>query len=232
MKKSHLAIMIGVPVLCLLAAGAFFLLRPPATDVSSESSSVIPSLPEEIHQAEDGTVVIEPTASASSVSPETVWQNDDTAYHAFTLPDTLMDKDGCIGILTIPKIELSVGIYESNDQMEDMLKGVAHFKSTSAWNGNVGLSAHNDTLDNAAEFFHDLHTLQNGDSVFLETSLGRREYTVTQRKEIAADDWSYLERSDENLLTMITCINGKPDWRLMVQASEKNNRARARSLEF
>ena len=39
-------------------------------------------------------------------------------------------------------------------------------------------------------------------------------------REIAGDDWSYLSRTDDNRITMITCITGKPDLRLMVQAKE------------
>ena len=43
---------------------------------------------------------------------------------------------------------------------------------------------------------------------------------MTEVREIAGDDWSYLSRTDDNRITMITCITGKPDLRLMVQARE------------
>ena len=52
---------------------------------------------------------------------------------------------------------------------------------------------------------------------------GEREYQVTEKKEIQQDDWSYLMRYEDGLnrITMITCITGKPNMRLMVQATQK-----------
>ena len=48
----------------------------------------------------------------------------------------------------------------------------------------------------------------------------KREMAVQGVDMIAGDDWSYLSRTDDNRITMITCITGKPDLRLMVQAKE------------
>ena len=39
-------------------------------------------------------------------------------------------------------------------------------------------------------------------------------------KTIAEDDWSYLGRTGENKITLITCISGQPTKRLVVQAAE------------
>jgi LPXTG-site transpeptidase (sortase) family protein len=66
--------------------------------------------------------------------------------------------------------------------------------------------------------FKRLHTLSEGDTLTYKTALGKRSYTVSAVREIAADDWSYLGRTDDNRITMITCISGKSDVRLMVQA--------------
>ena len=40
-------------------------------------------------------------------------------------------------------------------------------------------------------------------------------------KTISETDWSYLSRSTENRLTMVTCISGKPTQRVLVQAIQK-----------
>ena len=104
--------------------------------------------------------------------------------------------------------------------MESMTKGIAHFATTSAWNGNVGLCSHNVPPAGAVAFFRDLHLLEAGDTLTYQTAQGERQYQVTEIREIAGDDWSYLSRTDDNRITMITCITGKPDLRLMVQAKE------------
>lgn len=108
-------------------------------------------------------------------------------------------------------------------EMESMTKGIAHFAITSAWDGNIGLSSHNVAPAGAAAYFGDLHLLELGDSLTYKTAQGEREYQVTEKKEIAQDDWSYLMRYEDGLnrITMITCITGKPNMRLMVQAMQK-----------
>ena len=123
-------------------------------------------------------------------------------------------------MLTIPKLDLSVNVYQSPDNMEAMTKGVAHFPSASAWDGNVSLSAHNQNFDGSDGYFKYLHTLEKGDSITYKTALGERVYTVASICTIAASDWSPLYYTDDNRLTLITCISGQPDKRLCVQALE------------
>ncbi len=64
------------------------------------------------------------------------------------------------------------------------------------------------------------HIRERGFLVRYKTALGEREYTVIEVKEITEDDWSFLGRTGDNRLTLITCITGKPNMRLMVQALE------------
>ena len=53
-----------------------------------------------------------------------------------------------------------------------------------------------------------------------KTALRKRQYAVSKIREIPQDNWDYLMRTEDNRLTLITCITGKPDSRLMVQAVE------------
>jgi LPXTG-site transpeptidase (sortase) family protein len=140
---------------------------------------------------------------------------------AYTLPEDVHGPDASIGSLSIPTRGLTGGVYETADEMEAMTHGLAHFKTTSAWAGNIGVCGHNVNFDLTDGHFKRLHTLSEGDSLTYKTALGERSYTVTTVKEIAADDWSWLGRTEDNRITMITCISGKPDSRLMVQAIEK-----------
>ena len=205
-------------------------LSTPQYEASSDS---LPEFsPEEggVHTAENGVLVVRPeglsTEQDKSETPDTVWEQDAVAtYNAFTLPEKAMldEEKGSIGGLCIPALGLSGYVYEAEDEMEAMSRGIAHFKSTSAYDGNVGLSAHNISFDGTDGYFKNLHTLKTGDTVSYKTALGEREYEVSLVKTISETDWSYLSRSTENRLTMVTCISGKPTQRVLVQAVHKKN---------
>ena len=152
--------------------------------------------------------------------PEAIW-NEDTYAGNHTPVEKAQMKNGSIGVLTIPKLSLSVNVYESPDNMEAMSKGVAHFPSTSAYDGNVALSAHNINLDGSDGYFKYLYTLEKGDGVTYQTALGERAYTVESVTTIAASDWTPLYYTDDNRLTMITCISGQADKRLCITVIEK-----------
>ena len=154
--------------------------------------------------------------------PEAIWNNVDAYAGNHTPIEKAQMADGSIGVLTIPKLALSVNVYESPDNMEAMSKGVAHFPSTSAWDGNVSMSAHNINFDGSNGYFMYLYTLEKGDSVTYQTALGERAYTVESVSTIAASDWTPTGYTDDNRLTMITCISGQPDKRLCVTAIENS----------
>ena len=46
-------------------------------------------------------------------------------------------------------------------------------------------------------------------------------YVVDRNIKISEIDWSYLENSNENKITLITCIENEPEYRRCVQATEK-----------
>ena len=191
-------------------------------ETSSEINFNVPDIM--VHTAEDGVAVVgtaRPVQSARTDNPDTIWQNDTSHTHGgFTLPVAMPDGEN-IGILTIPDIGLSVRVYEGEDYMELMDRGVAHFRSTSSWYGNIGLSAHNINLDGTPGYFLHLYRLRPGAIIRYETALGVREYAVQTITEISQYDWSWLDRSEDNRLTLITCITGRADLRLVVSALER-----------
>ena len=65
----------------------------------------------------------------------------------FTLPDGLYYADGSIGTLKIPSINLNVKVYET-ESLESLARGAGHFKSTSCWDGNIGIAGHNRGVTN------------------------------------------------------------------------------------
>ncbi|WP_147539357.1 class D sortase [Anaerotruncus rubiinfantis] len=185
----------------------------------------------EIHTAEDGEIVVKASANLQenfAPQPEQTTAQDkpepsapaDPTGKAFTLPEETALADGSMGVLTIPAIGVSANVYETDDEMESMTKGIAHFKITSAWAGNIGFCAHNINFDGSNGIFLNLYQLKEGDKMTYKTAEGERTYQVSMTKTIAEDDWSYLMRTDDNRLTMITCISGQPNKRLCVQATE------------
>lgn len=183
------------------------------------------------YSAENGVVVIETASSAAQLArtaaithdPETIWEEDQVVtYNSFTLPDKVEQEDGSLGVLTIPEIGLSVNVFgaKQGEELEAMTQGLAHFSHTSSWDGNIGICGHNVNFDLSDGYFKNLHQLKKGDKLTYSTSLGERTYEVELSKTIAEDDWSYLNRTGENKITLITCISGQPNKRLVVQAAE------------
>ena len=82
-------------------------------------------------------------------------------------------SDGSIGTLVIPSLGIRYKAYEGTDSAT-MHKGVGHFPSTSAWNGNIGLCGHNRGSRHSIGSIKDLKV---GDTIQYETSSGTRTYS-------------------------------------------------------
>lgn len=119
--------------------------------------------------------------------------------------------------IEIPKIDLIAPISEGTSQ-EVMLEFIGHFENTSIWNGNVGLAAHNRGYP--INYFSRLKELKKGDKVVYKTKYGIKTYSVKTILTIEDTDWSYLQKTKENKITLITCVENKPSQRLCVQATE------------
>lgn len=117
----------------------------------------------------------------------------------------------------ISKINLDAPIIEGTTT-EVLRKGVGHFSSTSKWDGNVVLAAHNRGYK--YNFFQDIKRLEKGDIIQYQTEQGIRTYEVYWKEEIEETDLSILENTKENKLTLITCIENMPEYRLCIQAYE------------
>lgn len=125
-------------------------------------------------------------------------------------------KNGALGRLEIPALDLSVRIYQGTDS-KTLAKGIGHFKNTSIWNGNVCLAAHN---RGANSYFGQIHTLGIGDKITLTTRLGTRTYKVTDVSKVSETDRGGLADSGENMLTLYTCVRNQRDQRWCVTAAE------------
>lgn len=125
--------------------------------------------------------------------------------------------DGSIGTLSIPKLNLTVKVFEG-ETLENMKVGVGHFEFTSVWDGNVAIAGHNRGVLVAIGGIKDL---KNGDTITYTTKYGTRTYEVCYKEQITDTDYSNLGWSDTNILTMITCVQNVPNMRWCVIAKEK-----------
>ena len=125
-------------------------------------------------------------------------------------------KNGSLGRLEIPALDLSVRIYQGTDR-KTLAKGIGHFEDTSIWDGNVCLAAHN---RGANSYFGQIHTRDIGDKITLTTKLGTRTYKVTDVSKVSETDRSGLADSGENMLTLYTCVRNQRDQRWCVTAAE------------
>lgn len=164
-------------------------------------------------QSSSGSVYYPPADSTSTILPEV---ESTTASSPFTLPDGLYYTDGSIGRLKIPRLGVNVKVYES-ESLENLAKGAGHFKSTSCWDGNVGIAGHNRGV---TQHFGQIHTLKAGDTITYTTKLGTRTYEVFFVGQIEETDFSRLGRTDNNQITLITCVRDVRNMRWCVQARE------------
>ena len=125
-------------------------------------------------------------------------------------------KNGSLGRLEIPALDLSVRIYQGTDS-KALAKGVGHFEETSIWEGNVCLAAHNRGTNS---YFGQIYTLNIGDKITLTTKLGTRTYRVTDVFKVSETDRSGLADASENMLTLYTCVRNQRDQRWCVTAAE------------
>ena len=127
-------------------------------------------------------------------------------------------KDGSIGTVKIPKLGISVKVWEG-ETTASMAKGLGHYSSTSGWLGNVGVCGHN---RGARYNIGAIKDLKPGDIITYTTIYGTRTYQVTMVKTIANNDWSYLQGTVDNRITLTTCLANQPAKRICVQAVEKS----------
>lgn len=120
--------------------------------------------------------------------------------------------------IEIPKISLNAVIAEGTSK-EILNQYIGHFENTSKQLGNIGLAAHNRGYE--VNYFKDLKLLQQGDEIIYRYNEFEKIYEVRKCRIIRDTEWEYLEETEENMLTLITCVENQPEYRRCVQAVEK-----------
>ncbi len=119
--------------------------------------------------------------------------------------------------LEIPSISLIAPISEGTNK-EVLNEYIGHFEITPKIDGNIGFAGHNRGYP--VNYFKDLKHLKNGDKIIYTYGNITRTYKVISNIQISDIDWSYLQNTKDNIITLITCIENKPEYRRCVQAIE------------
>lgn len=119
--------------------------------------------------------------------------------------------------IEISSINLRAPIKEST-KMETLNIAIGHFEETPLTLGNVGLAGHNRGYEK--NYFQNLKDVKFGDEIIYTYNEFSKSYIIDTIEIIRNTDWSYLEDTEENKITLITCTENEPDYRLCVQATE------------
>lgn len=108
--------------------------------------------------------------------------------------------DSLIGMLDIPRLELTTPIIAGDDPVTLEI-AAGHLSDTPRpWEpGNSAIAAHRDGL------FRPLKDIRVGDQVIVRTIRGDLEYRVRDTKIVQPDDLSVLAPTENHTLTLITC---------------------------
>ena len=119
--------------------------------------------------------------------------------------------------LEIPIISLKANISEGTTK-EVMDTYIGHFEESPRDSGNVCLAAHNRGYEN--NYFANLKKLKKGDEIIYRYKNVEKRYIVQKHEIIKDTDWTNLENTEENMLTLITCVENEPEFRRCIQAEE------------
>ena len=119
--------------------------------------------------------------------------------------------------IEIPIIGLIAPIEEGTTK-EIMDEFVGHFEHTAVEQGNIGLIAHNRGYPK--NYFQNIKELNIGDKIYYTYQDKTRVYYVENITVIKETDWSYLEKTEDNRITLITCVENEPEYRRCIQGIE------------
>lgn len=119
--------------------------------------------------------------------------------------------------IEIPTISLKAPITEGITK-EILDNYVGHFEESPSKKGNVCLAAHNRGYKN--NYFENLKKLKIGDEIFYKNNEYEEKYVVSKHEIIKDTDWVNLENTEEDKITLITCVENEPNYRRCIQGEK------------
>lgn len=156
-------------------------------------------------------------SSLNKIDPENI-ENFNLANTNELNPD-IEKENSNIWQIEIPAIGLIAPIADGTSA-KIMNKYVGHFIETPKKEGNIGLAAHNRGYN--VNYFAKLKLLKENDLIIYTYKNNIFKYSVKEIGVIKDVDWSKLEQSKEEKITLITCLENEPEYRRYIQAIKIN----------
>ena len=151
---------------------------------------------------------------SQSFSKRRIFKNDNLEQN-----NTNINQDNNYNwYIEIKSISLKAPIEETTEA-DVLSRAVGHFEETSLQEGNIGLAAHNRGYE--VNYFENLKSVKIGDEIIYKYNDFKMIYEIDTIEIIEDTDWSYLEKTDDNKITLITCVENEPNFRRCVQATQK-----------
>lgn len=169
----------------------------------------------------DGVIFL--LQNIEQVKRETLLE-DEKVLETITIDNTKEDNEenaekDIIGYLTIKSIGLEKAPIREGTEDSILEKAIGHFSETSYLEGNVCLAAHNRGYEH--NYFENLKNIKEKDLITYTTKNEEKNYEVVEIEKIKEDDVSVLENTKENRITLITCVENEPQFRLCIIGKEE-----------
>ena len=208
MKRAIIIAMIVFTVIIAIIS-AFYIVKNTKNDILLNNV-------EETFSSSNLQSIVKPTETTNENQETKENETEETNATEITKDNLVLQIDGesVLGVLTIEKIGFRGLVYEGT-ALSTLDKGIGHFENSPYFEGNVCFAGHN-SKNNWSE----LHTMEHGDIITYVSFMGEKKYAVNNLVEIDETDWSLLTNTEQNMITLITCVRNQPFKRLAVQAIE------------
>ena len=133
-----------------------------------------------------------------------------------------------VATLSIPSLNDDFYIdmpIKNSTELSTLAVAIGHFDGTPWVSGNVCLAAHNsgiNSLGNYVGYFDKIKNLNEGDLIYYTYDNVTYTYEVLYVTKISETDTSVLENTEEDILTLITCVKGSSNrgYRYLVVAEK------------
>ena len=163
-----------------------------------------------------GTNIIEVKFESNTVSQRTKEENIEEKQNNIQNNHTPTNK--IEWKLIIPAISLEAEISEGTTK-EVMENHVGHFIETSKTNDNIGLAENNRRYE--VNYFENLKNLKEKDEIQYIYKDFKEEYIVEKNIIIKDTNWDYLKPTNQNTITLITCVENEPEYRRCIVGISK-----------
>ena len=186
------------------------------TQSTEEKNNVPTNVDEEIIEENVQNIEVIEVVQNEIVNQEVQTPPEQQEVIEETEQSSIVVPEGAVGILKIDKINLCQKVAEGHS-LEVLKTDLGHVDETAYYKGNIGILGHN---NGNAGYFKRLTELAINDEIQYITENGTMRYKVSEITEIEDTDWSKLSKTEDNRITLITCVRNVPNKRYCVQAVE------------